>query len=79
MKNKLLSAVKDKQTPVTELFEVARLQKAMIFELYDESILGIDFRASVAIVIPWVGLIVFNLSAKKQKQAGFGSQKNAFE
>lgn len=51
----------------------------MVFELYDESILGIDFRASIAIVISRVGSIAFNLSAEKQKQADFGSQKNAFE
>ena len=69
--------VKYKQSQAAELFEAARLQRAMIFELDGESISKIDSGASVAGVQD--GLIALNSSTQKLKRADFGSQENASE
>ena len=51
LKNELLLVVKIKQGQVAELFKAVRLQKAMVFELDDQSIPEIDFRASTTSVV----------------------------
>ena len=75
VKNKLSTAVKDKQAQAAEFFEAARIQRAMVFELDDESIPGVDSGASA----PRGGSIVLNSSVRKQKRAGSESQENASE
>ena len=77
VKNELSLAVKDKQAQAAELFEAVRLQRAMVFELDDEPIPGIDSGASAAGVR---GVsIALNSSARKRKRADSGSQENASE
>ena len=46
MKNELSLVVKDKQAQTAELFEAARLQRAMVFELDNKSIPQIDSGSS---------------------------------
>ncbi len=75
VKNKLSTAVKDKQAQTAEFFEAARIQRAMVFELDDESIPGVDSGASA----PRDGSIVLNSSVRKRKRAGSESQENASE
>ena len=61
VKNELSTAVKDKQAQAAELFEAARIQRVMVFELDDESILEVDSGASA----PRGGSIALNSSARK--------------
>lgn len=52
VKNEFSLAIKNKQISAAEFFEMAKLQKAMVFELDNKFILGIDSGASNAGVVP---------------------------
>ncbi len=69
------SAVKDKQTQAAELFEAAKLQSAIGFGLYDESIAGIESTSGV--VTNSGPSIALNSARKRKREEGNGSSSDA--
>ena len=58
------------------MFEVARLSKAMVFELNDKSILGVNSGVLVTGTVLRDGSIILNPFAWNQKQADFEPQEH---
>lgn len=75
VQKELANAVKSKETQAAELFEAAWLQRAMVFELDDEPIPGIDSGASGSGTHACGTSIALNSSRKQKRDRDFGSQR----
>lgn len=74
VQKELANAIKSKETQAAELFEVAWLQKTMVFELDDEPILGIDFKVSGLSMHARGTSIALNSSQKRKRDGDSRSQ-----